>query len=116
MNCSTRAFGPLLSLVSTDYESMRELTQETVPSLFDAPPSESYLHAKEFVRWCCSFGAYFRNSPDVTNLRYWSQKNKIKIKESAEAEILDTARSMFQKRIEQAVRKSERAEKVELAN
>jgi hypothetical protein len=111
-----KAFGPLLSLVSRDYESMRELTQESVPSLFDAPPSESYLHAKEFVRWCCSFGADFRNSPDVTNLRYWSQKSKIKIKERDEAEILDTARSMFQKRIEQAIRKSERAEKAEIPN
>ena len=106
----------MLSLISTDYESMRELTQESMPSLFDAPPSDSYLHAKEFVRWCCSFGADFRNSPDVANLRYWSQKNKIKIKDSDEAEILDIARSMLLKRIEQAVRKSERAEKPELAN
>src|SRR5437867_3393424 len=86
---------------------MRDLTRDAPPSLFDAPPSPSYLHAKEFVRWCCSLGADFRNSPDVTNLRYWARKNKIKIKERDEVEILETARSVFLKRVEQAVRKAE---------
>ena len=94
---------------------MRELIQDA-PSLFDAPPPESYLHAKEFVRWCCSFGTGFRNSPDITNLRFWAQNNKIKIGERDEREILENARPMFLKRIEQAVRKSERVEKTETPN
>src|SRR4030095_6571360 len=63
--------------------------------------------AKDFVRWCFSFGNDFRNSPDVTNLRYWAQKTKSKIGESDEAEILGTARLLFFKRIEQLTRKSE---------
>jgi hypothetical protein len=95
---------------------MRELSQEISPSLFDAPPPTSYLHAKEFVRWCCSFGPEFRNSPDIANLRYWAQKTRTDIRDRDEAEILDTARSLFLKRIEQAVRKAERAEKVEAPN
>jgi hypothetical protein len=90
---------------------MQELsTQDTAPSLFDAPPAQSYLDAKEFVKWCCSFGGEFRNSPDVTNLRFWALKNKMKIKDQDEQEILATARPLFLKRIEQAVRKAERAE------
>jgi hypothetical protein len=97
---------------------MRNLaqSQDISPSLFDAPPPVSYLHAKDFVRWCCSFGSEFRNSPDVTNLRYWAYKNKIKIKERDEAEILDSARSLFLKRVEQAVRRAERAERTEAPN
>jgi hypothetical protein len=90
--------------------SMRDLSQEPSPSLFDAPPPDSYLHAKEFVRWCCSFGADFRNSPDISNLRYWAHRNKVRIKEREETEVLETARSLFLKRIEQAVRKAEKAE------
>ena len=90
---------------------MRELFPDVSPSLFDALPSASYLHAKDFVRWCCSFGADFRNSPDRTNLRYWAQKNKIKLKGGDEAEILDIARPLFLKRIEQSTRNLERAEK-----
>jgi hypothetical protein len=99
---------------------MRDLPQshDAAPSLFDAPPPLSYLHAKDFVRWCCSFGPEFRNSPDITNLRYWAHKNKnkIKIKERDEEDILDTARSLFIKRVEQAVRKAERAERSEAPN
>lgn len=64
------------------------------------------MQAKDFVRWCCSFGADFRNSPDITNLRYWAQKNNVKIKERDEREILETARPIFLKKIEQAVRKA----------
>ncbi len=93
---------------------MREISQDHAPSLFDAPPSPTYLHAKDFVRWCCSFGADFRNSPDITNLRYWAQKSKVKLKDGDVAEILETARPLFLKRIEQAVRKSERTDKTEV--
>jgi hypothetical protein len=85
---------------------MRDLSQDA-PSLFDAPPSQSYLHAKEFVRWCCSFGTEFRNSPDITNLRYWAQKNKLKIKDREESDILNAARAAYLKKVEQSVRKAE---------
>src|SRR5262245_3054792 len=101
---------------SVTLEAMRDLSQDVSPSLFDTPPPATYLHAKDFVRWCCSFGPDFRNSPDVTNLRYWAQKNKIKIRDLDEAEILETARPLFLKRIEQAIRKSERAEKTAAPN
>jgi hypothetical protein len=92
---------------------MRDLSVDS-PSLFDAPPPTSYLHAKEFVRWCCSFGSSFRNSPDVTNLRFWALKNKIKISNGEEGEVLETARTIYLKRIEQSVRKSERAAALEV--
>jgi hypothetical protein len=95
---------------------MRDLSQDVSPSLFDAPPSSSYLHAKEFVRWCCSFGPDFRNSPDVTNLRYWAHKSKVYIEEREVAEVLETARPLFLKRIEQAVRKTARLAKTEAVN
>ena len=95
---------------------MRDLSQDVSPSLFDAPPSSSYLHAKEFVRWCCSFGPDFRNSPDVTNLRYWAHKSKVHIEEREVAEVLETARPLFLKRIEQAVRKTARLAKTEAVN
>jgi len=85
---------------------MRELYQDT-PTLFYAPPPPNIAHAKAFVRWCCSFGTNFRNSPDITNLRYWARKNKVQIKASDEAEILEAARAAFLKRIEQMSRKSE---------
>ena len=85
---------------------MRELSQDT-PTLFDAPPPPAVSQAKEFVRWCCSFGNAFRNSPDIANLRYWARTKKVKIKERDEAEILDAARIAFLKRIEQLMRKSE---------
>ena len=94
---------------------MRDLSQDA-PSLFDAPPSPSYLHAREFVRWCCSFGTDFRNSPDIANLRYWAHKSKTKIKDRDEAEVLETARSLFLKRLEQLMRKAEKAEKTEAPN
>ena len=95
---------------------MRDLFQDALPSLFDAPPSQSYLHAKDFVRWCCSFGSDFRNSPDMTNLRYWARKNKVHIEERELAEVLDTARPLFLKRIEQALRKNARVGKTEGTN
>ena len=95
---------------------MRDLSQPVPASLFDPPPSQSYLQAKDFVRWCCSFGNDFRNSPDISNLRYWAHKNKIKMKERDEQEILETARPLFLKRVEQAIRKSEKADRSEALN
>ena len=97
--------------------STRDLSHET-PSLFDTPLAASVQEAakeeggtdksaKDFVRWCCSFGAEFRNSPDITNLRYWARKNKLKIKEREEGDILRAAGPLFLKRLEQLVRKSD---------
>ena len=88
---------------------MRELSHDLqdTPTLFDAPPPPTVSQAKDFVRWCCSFGTNFRNSPDITNLRYWARKNKVKVKDRDEAEILQAARAVFLKRIEQLMRKAE---------
>src|SRR5690349_1778268 len=100
--------------------STRDLSHDT-PSLFDAPlatPVRDVLEpswnekgleklAKDFVRWCFSFGGDFRNSPDVTNLRYWLQKTKAKIESSEENQILAVARPLFFKRIDQLTRKAE---------
>ena len=101
--------------------STRDLSQQ-MPSLFDAPPprvavpdgleatkndSGTDKLAKDFVRWCFSFGGTFRNSPDVTNLRYWVQQARLKIKDGEETEILATARPLFLKRIEQLTRKAD---------
>ena len=94
---------------------MRDLS-EVSPLLFDAPPLQSYLHAKDFVRWCCSFGPDFRNSPDLTNLRYWAQKNRVHIEERELPDVLETARPLFLKRIEQALRKTARSGKTEAPN
>src|SRR5215510_6704807 len=96
----------MVSLSQSTLLLMRELSQDSVTSLFDAPPPTSYLHAKEFVRWCCGFGSDFRNSPDVLNLRYWARKNDIHIVQPDEVEVLETARSLFLKRVEQAVRRA----------
>jgi hypothetical protein len=85
---------------------MREMSQNT-PTLFDAPPPPNTAHARNFVRWCCSFGTNFRNSPDISNLRYWTQKNKVPIKDGDEVEILEAARALFLKRVEQMTRRSE---------
>jgi hypothetical protein len=102
--------------------STRDLPQET-PSLFDAPLAGQLPDvlepawnekgtdklAKDFVRWCFSFGDAFRNSPDVTNLRYWAHKTKSPIEENEEAQILAIARPLFFKRIDQLTRKVEAA-------
>lgn len=100
--------------------STRGLPQET-PSLFDATLTAGVPDvlepvwsekgteklAKDFVRWCFSLGGDFRNSPDITNLRYWAQKTNSKIDDSDESQILATARPLFFKRIDQLTRKSE---------
>jgi len=97
--------------------STRDLSQ--APSLFDAPPPTAAVKepvkeergtlklARDFVRWCCSVGERFRNSPDIVNLRYWARKNKLKMKEREESEILEFARPLFLKRIEQSITKAE---------
>lgn len=100
--------------------STRDLSHGT-PSLFDVLPPAAVPEivetakeekgtdqlARDFVRWCFSFGAAFRNSPDVNNLRYWAQKTKLKMKNGEEPEILAMARPLFFKRIEQITRKAD---------
>jgi hypothetical protein len=100
--------------------STRDVPQQ-IPSLFDVPlaaPVPDVLEpswsekgpdklAKDFVRWCFSFGDHFRNSPDITNLRYWGKQSKSTIGESEEHHILTIARPLFFKRIDQLTRKAE---------
>jgi hypothetical protein len=98
---------------------MRELT---TPSLFNEsdvlPPvvnNEASVHeekrteklAKDFIRWCFGFGPEFRNSPDIINLRTWANKLKWKLTESEEIELLQDARKLYLRRIDQMMKKSE---------
>jgi len=98
---------------------MRHETPLEAPSLFTAellngngsfdvvssPEKASDAMARDFVRWCWSFGNDFHNSPDITNLRSWLQKGHLSPSGSEEGEILVEARRLFLKRVEQAVRK-----------
>ena len=61
--------------------------------------------AREFIRWCCSLGDDFRNSPDAANLQFWARKTKSKIARNEEVEILAEARRLFLRKIEQHVRR-----------
>jgi hypothetical protein len=104
-------------------EELTGMRDYSTPSLFEVTPANPQLSgpeppagkeenpgerlAKDFVRWCFSFGADFRNSPDVTNLRFWARKVKVKVKESEELNILSEARKLYQRRIEQRIKKSE---------
>ena len=74
-----------------DTGAMRNVTSTEAPSLFTpelfdgtesldivvagAEKSPEIL-ARNFVRWCWSFGTEFRNSPDITNLRSWLRNEK----------------------------------------
>ena len=62
---------------------------------------------REFVKWCCSFGGDFRNSPDVGNLQSWTAIVKVKIQDDDREDFLAEARKHFMKRIEQLVRKAD---------
>ena len=90
------------SLFTPDLFAAPEKAEEPVRAERDAGHS-----ARDFVRWCWSFGSDFRNSPDITNLRFWLQKNRIEFSESEEDEILAEARRLFLKKVEQAVRKAD---------
>jgi hypothetical protein len=98
---------------------MRHVTPVPTPSLFpellsgnepvtavEETPERPDL-APGFVRWCWSFGGDFRNSPDITNLRFWLQKVKATPSPNEEEEILEEARRLFLKKVEQAVRKAD---------
>ena len=95
---------------------MRNDTMAETPELF-APEnliSESPIgnHAREFVLWCFSPGDGFRNSPDNTNFQTWLKKVKLKISKSEETEILSEARRLFNKKVEQHVRRAAAASSV----
>jgi len=62
--------------------------------------------ATEFVRWCFSTGDSFRNSPDATNFQSWIKKNGVQVSKAEEAEILLEARRLFNRKVEQHVRRS----------
>ena len=96
---------------------MRHATPLETPSLFtpellngneaivQSAEKSTDLLARDFVRWCWSFGTDFRNSPDITNLRSWLRKGSLNPSVSDEEEILVEARRLFLKKVEQAVRK-----------
>jgi hypothetical protein len=100
---------------------MRHATPLETPSLFTpellngsestdvvaSPEKSTDAIARDFVRWCWSFGSDFHNSPDITNLRSWLRKGHLSPSASEEEEILVEARRLFLKRVEQAVRKAD---------
>ena len=75
------------------------------------PPREKQIErhseaiAREFIKWCCGFGADFRNSPDLANLRFWCENTKLKLKDDEKEEVLAFARRLFSKKLEQLTRK-----------
>ena len=101
---------------------MRHVTPIEPPSLFSpelldgtdsldivpqsAEKSPEFL-ARDFVRWCWSFGNEFRNSPDITNLRFWLRRGKVSPSSDEEEEILAEARRLFLKKVALAVRKAD---------
>ena len=100
---------------------MRHATPLETPSLFTpelldgtqsldivaSPEKSTDVMARDFIRWCWSFGSDFRNSPDITNLRSWLRKGQLEPSASEEEEILVESRRLYLKRVEQAVRKAD---------
>ena len=62
--------------------------------------------AQGFVRWCCSFGKDFRNSPDAGNLRAWAEREAVQYHLAQEARILKAARELYGKRVASSLRKA----------
>jgi len=100
---------------------MRHATPLETPSLFTpelldgtqsldivaSPEKSTDVMARDFIRWCWSFGSDFHNSPDITNLRSWLRKGQLEPSASEEEEILVESRRLYLKRVEQAVRKAD---------
>ena len=63
--------------------------------------------AKDFVKWCFSFGAAYRNSPDIINLRTWLGKTNMKLKDAEENDVLIEARRLYLKRVDQMMKKTD---------
>jgi hypothetical protein len=98
------------------------MSELSTPSLFEANPipsaaaiGDTPVHedkhsdrlARDFVKWCFSFGSDFRNSPDLINLRTWAQKVRVKLDEAEQNEMLAEARRLYLKRIDQMMKKSD---------
>ena len=88
-----------------------------VPSLFDTGEAVREQAerktgpagiAQNFVRWCCSFGDDFRNSPDRGNLKTWAESEDVAYKPAEEPRILDAARERYRKRVATVLRKASR--------
>ena len=100
---------------------MRHATPSETPSLFtpellngneaiqvtENAETATDVMARDFIRWCWSFGSDFHNSPDITNLRSWLKKEALSPAPSEELEILVEARRINLKKVEQAVRKAD---------
>jgi len=100
---------------------MRHATPLDTPSLFtpellngsgsidvvESTEKPADVLARDFVRWCWSFGSDFHNSPDITNLRSWLRKGSLTASSADEDEILVEARRLYLKKVEQAVRKAD---------
>jgi hypothetical protein len=100
---------------------MRHATPSETPSLFtpelldgneaihvtESTETATDVMARDFIRWCWSFGTDFHNSPDITNLRSWLKKESLSPSPSEEQEILVEARRLYLKKVEQAVRKAD---------
>lgn len=89
---------------------MRSASVDT-PNLFDpanlAEKPQTMVLAEDFVRWCWSVGSDFRNSPDLTNLRFWLSKSDIHPSPSESGDILAEARRLSLERTALAVRKAD---------
>ena len=56
---------------------------------------------------CEHIAQIFRNSPDLINVRVWSQRLSLHLKDAEENELLIEARRLYLKRIEQSMKKAE---------
>ena len=79
---------------------------EPSPRVDTSRPATSSQLARNFVRWCCSFGKEFRNSPDAVNLRAWAEKEGFPYKSTHEKQILKSAQKLYFKRVMSLLRKS----------
>jgi hypothetical protein len=86
-------------------DTMPETSELFAPENLIAESPVGY-HAREFVQWCFSPGDGFRNSPDNTNFQTWLKKVKLKVSKAEEDEILTEARRLFNKKVEQHVRRA----------
>ena len=79
---------------------------EPSPKVDTSSPTTSSQLARNFVRWCCSFGKEFRNSPDEANLRAWAGKEGFLYKSTQKKQILKSAQKLYLKRVMSLLRKS----------
>ena len=79
---------------------------ESKPKSEDSRPITSIQFARNFVKWCCSFGEEFRNSPDEGNLRSWAGNEDFPYKSTQEKQILQFAQEIYLKRIVGSLQKS----------